>query len=763
MWAWLKTHRKKILLGAISAVVLAAAALGAWSYVLNDRISVALKTKKFLPPTEYFSAPEILHPRMNLSSQDLIHKLAQRKYSSRPWGEKLHPGEYAQGKIEECQNTVPSALPPESQSCFLLQTKESDDPEIGETGGLQMLVFGADQKPLLALRGNPLNAAESVLLEPLLVAQYLDKEPIQQNYTPLGEMPVACLDAVLAIEDAKFLDHSGVSLTGFARAAFRNLTGSRFTQGGSTITQQLVKNYFLTSERTYKRKATEFLMSLMLEMHSSKDEIFETYLNIIYLGQNGPFQIRGFPAASNYYFSQPIQNLELQDCALLAAVLNSPGMYDPFTKPINAWKRRNLVLDKMQEHGFISHNEAEQAKAKPLPTRAALNASETAPYYIDFVQRELQALSIPFDGKKIFTGLQLEAQVQAQKSVRDQLARLESDNKTVKALKAKGKTLEAVLMSADNRTGLVDAIVGGRSYKLTQFNRAFDGHRQVGSVMKPFVYLAALESSGVGGQKVYTPATLLNDTKTTHTYGKQSWSPENYGHEYFGDVPMYFALKKSLNSATASLGLEVGLQKIIDVAHVAGVESRMEPVPALTLGAFEMAPRETLQAYTTLANLGVKKPLRTIRYVLGENNALVYKSNSSQEQVIPVEPAAQLVSMMKQTILGGTAHQAYLQGITIPAAGKTGTTSDNKDSWFAGFTPYITTIVWVGYDDNTSHGLTGASGALPIWISYMKAEALIEPADDFAWPESLSKINFQNPTDDPKEAELLFVKGTEPQ
>jgi penicillin-binding protein 1B len=760
MWSWLQTHRKKLLIGFLTVTLAVITILGGWAYQLHNRISESLKTKKFLPPTEFFSAPEFIGPKMNVGAADLIQKFSQRKYTVRGWNEKIHPGEYTQATTEDCQKSVPEPLPPETKACFLFQAKETDDPELN-TAGLQMLIFDHDDKPLAALHGNPLVPAESVLLEPLLVAQYLDKEPIQQNYTPLGEMPVACLNAVLAIEDAKFLDHSGVSMTGFARAVFRNLTGSRFTQGGSTITQQLVKNYFLTSERTIKRKATEFLMSLILETQSSKDEIFETYLNIIYLGQNGPFQIRGFPAASNYYFSKPIENLELQDCALLAAVLNSPGLYDPFTKPTNAWKRRNLVLDKMQEHALISPQEAEQAKSQPLPTRAPLNASETAPYYIDVVQREMESLSIPVSGMKIFTGINLEAQVQAQKSVRDQLVKLEADNKTIKALKAKGKTLESVLMSADNHTGLIQSIVGGRSYRLTQFNRAIDGHRQVGSVMKPFVYLTALESSLDGG-KVYTPTTIVHDTRVTHTYQHQSWSPENYGKEYFDDVPMFFALKKSLNSATASLGIEVGLDKIISVAHAAGIESHMEPVPSLTLGSFEMVPREALQSYTTLANLGVKKPLRTIRFVLNESNAIVYKSNLSQEQVIPVEPAAQLVSMMKQTILGGTARQAYLQGITMPAAGKTGTTSDNKDSWFAGFTPYLTTIVWVGYDDNTSHGLTGANGALPIWISYMKSRAVIYPADDFPWPESLTKVKFSQPNDEPKEAELLFVKGTEP-
>jgi len=296
---------------------------------------------------------------------------------------------------------------------------------------------------------------------------------------------------------------------------------------------------------------------------------------------------------------------------------------------------------------------------------------------------------------------------------------------------------------------------------MTQFNRATDGHRQVGSVMKPFVYLAALEASFTGG-KTYTPVTILHDRRFTYEYQGQKWSPENYGKKYFGDVPMYFALKNSLNSATASLGLEVGLNKIVAVAQAAGITSHLDEVPSLTLGALELYPEETLQGYSTLANLGQKRSLRTIRLVSNEFGGVVYHSDDVVVQAVPPEPTAELVAMMKQTIMGGTARSAWLQGFTIPAAGKTGTTSDSKDSWFAGFTPYLTTVVWVGYDDPTPDGLTGASGALPIWTAYMKGEATKYPAEDFAWPPSLLRKTVSRPDDVPPEADLLFVKGTEP-
>jgi penicillin-binding protein 1B len=765
MLSFIKKHIRLITLSILGLGLILLTGFAAWLVQLNFQIEDGLKNKKFLPPTQYFSAPTYLFTRMNIDSLAFEDQLKKRNYLRKDSYEKIKNGEYFSGSnYDECRKIAD--VPTETKSCFLFMGKDSDDLEFKKIG-FQFVAF--NEKPILTLHGTPLSPSEFIALEPRLVAQYLGKEPIQQNYVPLGEMPVTCLNAVLAIEDAKFLDHSGVSVTGLARAIVKNLIGSRFRQGGSTITQQLVKNYFLTSERTFKRKFTELFMSLMLEAHSSKDEILETYLNIIYLGQNGPFQIRGFPAAAEYFFDKPIGSLDIHECALLAAVLNSPGLFDPFHKPENAKKRRNLVLDKMLEHEFASADEINVAKNQNLPVKKSINISESAPYYIDAAQKELASLSIPTDGMKIYMGLDLEAQASAQKSVFEQLAKLESESKSIKTIRESGKLLESALLSANNKTGLIQSIVGGRSYKLTQFNRAIDGHRQVGSIMKPFVYLAALESST--SMKPLTPVTILHDSKFTIEYQKQSWTPENYGKKYFGDIPMYFALKNSLNCATASLGLQIGLPKIISIAHAAGIESNLEEVPSLTLGAFELYPKEVLQSYSTLANLGLKKNLRTIRFVVNQSNDAVYTSSDSSEQVLPKEITSSLVSMMKQTIQGGTARQVVLQGFNHPAAGKTGTTSDNRDSWFGGYTPYLTTIVWVGYDDNTSEGLTGASGALPIWISYMKAIGSQYPADDFSWPDDVSKVevsrsilapNTLPENDQPANPELIFVKGQEP-
>jgi penicillin-binding protein 1B len=431
-------------------------------------------------------------------------------------------------------------------------------------------------------------------------------------------------------------------------------------------------------------------------------------------------------------------------------------LFDPFHKPENALKRRTKVIDRMQELQMITEAEATEAKQKPLPFERKITVTETAPYYIDAVNKEMRGLGLDPLGLKIFTGLSLQEQEAAQEAVRNSLTELETKNTKIKELKAKGLTLEGALLSTHNDTGLISAIVGGRSYKLTQFNRAVDGHRQVGSIMKPFVYLTALIRSGEAG-KTYDPMTILKDEKFTYKYEKQVWSPDNYGKKYFGDVPMYFALKNSLNAATASLGLEIGVANIIDTAKALGIRSQLDPVPSVTLGAFELYPIEVLEAYTSLARMGNHVPLTPLRGITDQKGDVLYQSSSKPEQKLPAAKVASLVSMMKQTVKSGTAKMISASGFTTPAAGKTGTTSDYRDAWFAGFTPAQTTIVWVGYDTPTPNTLTGASGAVPLWLQFMKKVSNDSTAD-FQWPEGteVRKVEVTEPENGSAEVELIF-------
>lgn len=754
----------------VTLVIITGLGIGVYSYFsLEKEMTQKLESKKFLIPTEYYAAPASFTAHTFTKIDDLEAMFVKDSFRKRTYDQRLLPGDYFIATREECSARLQVPLNEEQESCFGWVNKDVDTAHIDQS--IQVIVLQKDNLISQVFQGSPFHEVPSLNGEASLLAQYIGNEPLMQKPVTLGEVPPMCSNAIMSIEDAQFLEHGGVSYKGIFRALLKNLTHGRTAQGGSTITQQLVKNYFLSSERTIKRKFNEFIMSILLESRFSKDEILETYLNIIYMGQNGSFQIRGYGAAARYYFNKDVTELDLSDCSLLAAIVNSPGLYNPFKKPVNAVNRRHLVLEKMKGLEFITAEQADVADRVPLPSAPVVLATETAPYYLDAVRKQMETLKISPEGMKIYTALDLQAQQVAQEALRGQLDNLEKNNKYIKGLKEKGNTLEGSVLVGDNKTGLVSVVVGGRNYRMTQFNRAIDGHRQVGSIMKPFVYLTALMNETPEG-KPYTPITLLKDEKFTTKYEGQSWSPDNYGKQYFGTVPMFFALKNSLNAATASLGIAVGLGNIVDIAHKMGVDSELKSFPSVTLGAFEMYPKEVLQSYMTLANLGKKNQISFIRKVLNGENVEVFVHDPKGEQVEDPATVASLVSMMKQTVLSGTARSVTLSGFLNPAAGKTGTTSDNKDAWFGGFTPYMTTVVWVGYDNNLSHRLTGTSGPLPVWINFMKKVGVRYPADDFPWPEGTEKVTLDEATlqalgaikgpNDPKSVELIFRKGTEP-
>jgi penicillin-binding protein 1B len=748
-------------------IITLAGAISYAFFTLEDDMNQKLEAKRILLPTEYYAAPFRFHTP-SLQSVDKSEKvLKNQNYRSRDWQQRLLPGDFLKANAPECRALfrIGEDVPFTTCLAFVKKEVEADKAQ----SDIRILLFNPEGQIQQILKAFPLETVSEVQLEPALVAQYVGIDPIMQEEQPLGKVPPYCSNGVMAIEDPRFLEHKGVNYRGIFRALVKNISSGRAAQGGSTITQQLVKNYFLSSEKTIKRKMQEFVMAYMLESRFSKDQILETYLNIIYMGQNGPFQVRGFGAAAQFYFNKDISSLNLSECSLLAAIVNSPGIYNPFKQPIKAFNRRNLVLDKLVEHEYISAADAENAKKFPLPSAQPRLATETAPYYLDAVRKQLISLNINIVGAKIYTAMDLESQQFAQEALKSHLEKLESQNKQIKAQKEKGQTLEGAILSADAATGLIQVAVGGRNYRLTQFNRAIDGHRQVGSTMKPFVYLTALQSKNKDG-KDFTPITPVKDEKFTIKYEGQTWSPSNYGSEYFGTVPMFFALKNSLNASTASLGLEVGLDKIINTTYSLGITSELKPFPAVTLGAFELYPKEVLQAYVTLSRMGQKPDLSFVQRVLNEKGEEVFNFTPRSEQVQDPAAVASLVSMMKQTILSGTARYVSASGFTRPAAGKTGTTSDSRDVWFSGFTPYRTTIVWIGFDTKTQNKLTGSSGAVPIWTDFMKRATAEDPESDFTWPEDTVKVTFDEnklremnvPMKEPMSVELVFKKGTEP-
>lgn len=708
-----------------------------WFFKLDNVISERLAGRRFLPPVEFYSGPLKVVSGQKLTRASLKDSLRRLGYHEKRDERGVRPGDFMFLEPTACQANLSTDLPTTAQICLLISKKKPAQDEADETRHFVLVAFDPDDVVVAVYNGEPLAERVFIELEPVLFAQFFGSSPIMRDVVELGDVAPQCLTALLAIEDSEFLEHRGVSATGILRAVYKNVLNRRAAQGGSTITQQLVKNYFLTPEKTLKRKITEFAMALLLESHATKDEILETYINEIYMGQNGTFEIRGFGAAATHYFGKEISELNLSECALLAALVNSPGLYNPFTKQENALKRRSLVLARMVELELILETDKHVAETEGLPKAPQRALTEPAPFFVEATRRELTRLGIDAtNGLRIYTTLDLRAQEAAQSVMKLGLDRLESENKKIKKIRdEQKKSLEGALISADPMTGEIQAIVGGRSFQQSQFNRAIQSKRQVGSIFKPIVYLTALQR-GIDGTTP-TPLTLLSDERFTAKYDNQVWSPINYDKKTYGQIPMFFALKNSLNIATSSLAIRVGLNEIVEVAHDLGIESELRPVPSLALGAFEMAPFEVLQVYTTLARMGEKIPLTLIRRIEDIDGRVVYQHEPEPTRVSNTEDTAVLVGMMKQTVLTGTAWFMHKLGFTHPAAGKTGTTSDTKDAWFAGFTPYHAAIVWVGYDDNTQHGLTGASGAVPIWAEYMRRAAAHLPAEDFKWPEGV--------------------------
>lgn len=761
----------------VSLVTLIIITLVSWLFQLDQKVKDGLAQKKFLPPTQYFSSSYLFETQVHPNKSLLLKTLFRKNYLQQTEDKVLQEGQFTTKNQENCLKDLPSGTTQEFPfTCLYLKTKPTLDPQLKGLG-LQIALFDATEnlQKVFSEKENVLTEATEIVLEPDLVAQYIEQKPIMQNYVPLGEIPTHCLNSVLSIEDAHFLEHSGISYTGFARAVLKNVILGRAAQGGSTITQQMVKNYFLTSEKTLKRKATELFMSFILESHANKDEILETYLNIIYLGQNGTFQIRGFGAAAQFYFQKPLNDLNLPECSLLAAVLNSPGLYDPFKKPENSLKRRKLVLDKMLELQKISETEYKEALEFPLPSNPQAQISETAPYYIDAVNKQIERLGIQAEGSDIYTGLNLEAQRFAQLSVQNGLGMLQ------KKLPAKINTmaLESFLLSLNNKNQMIEAVVGGKSFKMTQFNRAIDSKRQVGSIFKPIVYLKAIEV-GIENENRYNPLSAINDQPITFSYQNQKWTPENYGKKYYKDIPLFFALTNSLNVSTAKLGMELGLKSLIELAHRLGVESDLKEVPSLSLGSFEMLPIEVIKIYSTFAQMGLSSDPSFISSVVHPSGQIIYHFQPSQVQVVTPEAAAMLLGMLRQNNITGTGRAVQMSSIKTDSAGKTGTTSDYKDAWYAGVTPIKTVVTWVGFDNNQSHGLTGASGALPIWIQYLSSFAESASEKTFVWPDTvtLKKFNLEVPVEaetikkskesdnedqmETKEFELIFRKDFTP-
>ena len=583
---------------------------------------------------------------------------------------------------------------------------------------------------------------DNAALEPELLTSILSDQLENRRPVTLDQVPKSLQDAVVATEDVRFWHHPGVDPIGLFRAVFRNIRAGGVAEGGSTLTQQLVKNYYLTSERTYKRKVTEAFMAVVLDAKYSKKEILEAYLNDIYLGRNRSISVLGVGEAARFYFGKPVSELSLPESALLAGMIRSPNNYSPFTHPELAMQRRSTVLGLMLSQKKISQAEYDQAMATKLPPRPFRQRSglSSIPYYVDRVLQEMARdygiKDVKGRGLQIYTAIDLNAQDTAARTIEAGLSALEKGSKR---LRRPDQALQGALINVDVPSGEIRALIGGRNYDINQFNRALNAKRQIGSLVKPIVFATAFEPS-LSSQNI-TPATLVSDTRFVYKRKhSEDWSPRNYEDVYHQTVTVAQALEQSLNSASVRIGLACGLEPIVKTAHTLGVTSDIDTKnPSMLLGAVDIAPIEMADAYATIARVGSRVPLHTVKFVTDDRNHVLSAGDELQPvQVFPARDMYVLLNVMKGVVDRGTAATARSMGFKLVAAGKTGTTNDKRDAWFIGFTPKTLTLTWLGFDDNQPTGLSGGTGAVPIWTRFMQAVTAGQPNVDFASPDGIA-------------------------
>ncbi|HET9372760.1 MAG TPA: PBP1A family penicillin-binding protein, partial [Vicinamibacterales bacterium] len=595
----------------------------------------------------------------------------------------------------------------------------------------------------------------------------------------LESIPARMQEAVLAIEDRRFYYHPGLDPIRIVGAMLTNVFGDRpYLVGGSTITQQLSRNFFLTEQmvveqqtrqRSWRRKILEQCMAVILETRATKDEILELYLNDVYLGHRGSFALHGVAEASKIYFGKDVRNLTLSEAALIAGIIQSPSNHSPFNNPERARDRRNVVLNAMVDGGYITGDAAERAKQEPIAVVARAVDNE-APYFVDYIG---DVLDTGFPGivakpgaLDIYTTLDLNLQRYAQDAVREGIAAVD---KTLARRKRGQGNAQAALVALDPRSGEILAFIGGRSYNQSQFNRAISARRQIGSTFKPFVYLAAFEKAADDGAGDITPATLVQDEPTTWSYDDQEWTPRNYDGEYDGPITLRRALAMSRNVAAVKVAEQTGYDRVVSLWKRAkiGETDQVRPYPSVALGIVELTPLELAEAYTVFPGFGtIRKPRAIISVSSGEESV---KPKAERGTEVARATAAFLVThMMRSVINEGTGAAVRGAGFAPDAAGKTGTTNDLRDAWFVGFTPELLTVVWVGLDDNKPLGLSGSQAALPIWTAFMKDALAGRSSPPFSVPDGVSFVEIDRDTGQmatptcPRMTNEAFLAGTEP-
>lgn len=689
-------------------------ALGALVFHYDKVVRVKFEGKRWAIPAKVYARPLELFVGQSIQQQLVIAELERLQYKASPSTQTLRPGQY---------HTQPQKLEVMRRG---FKFWDADEPTLPisiewSDGKISQLRNAETQRPLTITR-----------MDPLQIGGIYPTHGEDRHLVSLDQVPKQLIEGLIAIEDQAFYDHWGVSWRGIARAAWVNLSAGRFQQGGSTLTQQLVKNFYLTSERTLSRKFRELIMAMLLEFHYEKDEILETYLNEVFLGQSKNRAVHGVGLASQFYFGVPVSELSTDQSALIIAMVKGASYYNPRRNPKRAKKRRDLVLDEMFAANIINEAQLQDAKSKSLGVLDKPSyTTKYYPAYIDLVKRQLlqdyRDTDLQSEGLRLFTSLDPNVQYAAEQALQQHLTTLEKRNPNLQGL-------EGAVVVASVTHGEVLATVGGRQLRYQGFNRALDAKRPIGSLVKPAILLAAFES-----QK-YHLGSIISDTPITITLENgTTWTPINYDKKNHGDVTIMQSLSASYNQSMVRLGMDVGVDKVMAALKRLGLAHTPTAVPSRLLGALEASPFEMAVVYQTIANNGFSNPLKAIRTVLDAKGEPLSRYDLSVKQAFEEADINQVQYALTQVMQHGTGRSHLNQLPHFKAAGKTGTSDAQRDAWFGGISQDYVIAVWVGFDDNRKTQITGASGALPIWTDIMKRldakpfEFTLAPDLEYTW------------------------------
>jgi penicillin-binding protein 1B len=744
---WLRSVGLALAIGAFAAGFVTA------GYIVHlDRIVVArFEGKPFQVPSRVFAAPTILYPGLDHELVDLRGILARLGYREATETRDMPPGRFVWkgGRVRIHLRAFAHPTRPEPARDVVLR------------------LSGRTIDAILELpRGREIGA---VLMEPEPIGAYYGPDREQRELVTLDEVPDHLIDAILAVEDQRFQTHPGIDLRRIVGAMLANLRAGSIRQGGSTLTQQLVKNFFLTPERTFKRKLQEAVMALIVELRFDKRDILTAYLNEIYFGQRGSTAIHGVGEASHLYFGKPARDLAPAESALIAAIIQSPNGLSPYRDPTRAIKRRNLVLELMYSQGRIEQPVLDAALAAPLQLASVTPDPSDARYFLDLLRRQLSESYdtelLASEGLRIYSTLDRRLQRIAAESLRGGIEQLETRYPKLKRTDPT-QFLQGCLIALRPQTGELLALVGGRSYGLSQFDRCTQALRPTGSVFKPFVYIAALEPGRDG--PFVTLADFLDDSPLEISTPQGKWRPENYDHKWNGRVPIRTALERSLNVSTARLADEIGIRKVADVAQRLGVTSKLPLVPSLALGAADVSPLDIARAYATIASGGVRPDTQTIEDLVNVEGQTLERRKLRFERVLDPGSAFLITSMLNGVAKRGTAARVFETGLRGPIAAKTGTSDRERDLWFVGFTPELVAVVWLGFDEPQSLGIPSSVGALPVWRQFVQEATGGLIRGDFRPPAEVEIVEIDPATGAraldgcPRRKKEYFLVGTAP-